>query len=128
KTSQPQNNLVFDYIGKQFKSNVEVDPIINLTTPLTGFLFPTFNDNAMDVNHILYRASKPNQPDPSFIEDVLNCGDITTAAEDKDTFQLIVSKITGDKVDSNVISNIYEENDHLVIANKENNMDTECIE
>lgn len=119
KTSQPQNNLVFDYIGKQFKSNVEVDPIINLTTPLTGFLFPTFNDNAMDVNHILYRASKPNQPDPSFIEDVLNCGDITTAAEDKDTFQLIVSKITGDKVDSNVISNIYEEIDHIVQEHEE---------
>lgn len=123
KTNQPENNLVFDYIGKQFKSNVEVDPIINLTAPLTGFLFPTFNDNAMDVNHILYRANKPNQPDPGFIEDVLNCGDITTAAEDKDTFQLIVSKIAGDKVDSNVISNIYEEIDHLVQEHEEDEME-----
>lgn len=126
KTSQPKKTLVFDYIEKKFKSNTEIDPIINLTTPLTGFLFPAFNDNAQDVNHILYRAGKPNQPDPTFIEDVLNCEDITTAAEDKDCFQLIVSKVAGDKVNSNVISNIYEEIDYIVQENEENDDESEA--
>src|SRR5690625_4279343 len=120
KTSQPKKSLVFDYIEKEFKSSTDVDPIINLATPLSGFLFPTFTDNAQDVNHILYRAGKPNQPDPMFIEEVLNCEDITTAAEEKDTFQLIVSKVAGDKVDSNIISNIYEKIDNIVQENEEN--------
>jgi len=123
KTTQPKSSLVFDYIGKEFKSTADVDPIINLSTPLSGFLFPTFTDNAQDVNHILYRAGKPNQPDPMFIEDVLNCEDISTAAEEKDTFQLIVSKIAGDKVDSNVVSNIYEKIDNIVKENEENDDD-----
>src|SRR5690625_8053281 len=63
KTTQPKKELVFDYIEKAFKANSEVDPIINLTTPLTGFLFPAFTDNAADVNHILYNAGKANEPD-----------------------------------------------------------------
>ncbi|WP_249872637.1 DUF4317 domain-containing protein [Oceanobacillus saliphilus] len=119
KTNQPKKNLVFDYIEKEFKANSDVDPIINLTQPLTGFLFPAFNDNTADVNHILYSAGKVNQPDGSFIEDVLNCEDIITAAEDKDCFELIVSNVIGDKVDSKVISNIYEEIGKIVQENDE---------
>src|SRR5699024_168067 len=44
KTSLPETSLVFDYIEKEFKARIEVDPIINLDKPLTGFLFPVFND------------------------------------------------------------------------------------
>lgn len=114
RTTLPKNALTFDYIEKEFKASTEVDPIINLTTPLTGFLFPTFTDNAADVNRLLYNCGKVNQPNESFIEEVLNCTDISTAAEDKDIFQLIVSKVAGDRVHSDVVSNIYEEIDKIV--------------
>jgi hypothetical protein len=120
KTDQPKKALLFDYIEKEFKSNNAVDPIINLTSPLTGFLFPTFNDNSADVNHILYCGGKVNQPDLSFIEEVLNCEDIITAVEDKDSFEQILKKVMGDEVDSRVISNVYEEIDKMVQENEEN--------
>lgn len=126
KTSQPKTNLVFDYIGKEFKASIDVNPVINLSTPLTGFLFPTFTDDSQDVNHILYRSGKPNQPDLRFIEDVLNCGEITTAAEDKDSFELIVSKVAGDKMNSDVVSNIYEELNNIIQENEENEDDEEA--
>lgn len=119
KTSQPKNSLVFDYIEKEFKSNIDVDPIINLTTPISGFLFPVFTDGVANVNHILYNSGKVNQPDELFINDVLNCEAITTAVEDKDCFQLIVNNIAGDKVNSEVISSIYEEIDQRVQDNKD---------
>jgi|SRR5690625_325444 len=99
KTDLPKSALVFDYIEKEFKAQNEVDPVINLTTPLTGFLFPAFNDNTADVNHILYNTGKPNQLDVGFIEIVLSCEDISTAAEEKDCFELVVSNIAGDKID-----------------------------
>ncbi|MFD1851688.1 DUF4317 domain-containing protein [Oceanobacillus bengalensis] len=126
KTDQPKKSLVFDYIEKQFKSNSDVDPIINLTAPLKGFLFPTFNDNASDVNHILYSAGKANEPDVTFIEEVLNCEDIITAAEDKDCFELILNNVIGERVDSQVISNIYEELDKIVQENEEDEEETEA--
>lgn len=114
KTTQPKNALVFDYIEKEFRSNTEVDPVINLTTPLAGFLFPVFTDNAADVNHILYNCGKVNHPDEDFVEETLNCEDISTAAEDKDTFQLIVHDVAGERVNSDVVSNIYEEIDKRI--------------
>ena len=126
KTDQPKKALLFDYIEKEFKSNNAVDPIINLASPLSGFLFPAFNDNAADVNHILYYSGKANQPDVTFIEEVLNCEDIITAEEDKDSFELILKKVIGDEVDSRVISNVYEEIDKVVQENEENEEESEA--
>lgn len=119
KTDQPKKALMFDYIEKEFKSYHVVDPIINLDSPLSGFLFPTFNDNAADVNHILYCAGKANQPDFRFIEEVLDCEDIMTAQDDKDSFDLILKEVIGDEVDSRVISNVYEEIDKVLQENEE---------
>ncbi|ETI67701.1 DUF4317 domain-containing protein [Neobacillus vireti] len=120
KTDQPKKALMFDYIEKEFKSYNVFDPIINLDSPLSGFLFPAFNDNAADVNHILYCAGKVNQPDFGFIEEVLNCEEIITSQEDKDCFDFILKEVIGDEVDSQVISNVYEEIDKLVLESKEN--------
>jgi len=120
KTDQPKKVLMFDYIEKTFKSNSAVDPIINLNAPLTGFLFPAFNDNAADVNHILYCAGKANQPDFEFITEVLNCEEIITAQEDKDTFSEILKSVIGEEVNTEVISNVYEEINRVVEESKEN--------
>ncbi|MBM7651090.1 DUF4317 domain-containing protein [Neobacillus cucumis] len=120
KTDVPKKALMFDYIEKEFKSYNVFDPIINLDSPLTGFLFPALNDNAADVNHILYYTGKANQPDYKFMEEVLNCEEIITAQEDKDCFDFILKEVIGDQVDSRVISNVYEEIDKLVQENQEN--------
>ncbi|MCQ6277530.1 DUF4317 domain-containing protein [Bacillus sp. V3B] len=119
KIDQPKKTLLFDYIEKEFKPNDAVDPIINLSSPLLGFLFPAFNDNSADVNHILYCAGKANQPNYTFIGDVLNCEDIITAAEEKDSFELILKSVIGDEVDSRTISNVYEEIDKMVQEQEE---------
>jgi hypothetical protein len=120
KTDQPKRALMFDYIEKEFKSHNFFDPIINLDSPLSGFLFPAFNDNAADVNHILYCAGKANQPDLRFIEEVLNCEEIITAQEDKDSFDMILKEVVGDEVDTRVISNVYEEIDKMIQEKEEN--------
>ncbi len=119
KTDQPKRALVFDYVEREFRSSNAFDPIINLASPMTGFLFPAFNDNAADVNHILYCAGKANQPDETFMEEVLNCEEIITALEEKDSFEIILNKVIGDKVESQVISNVYEEIDRVVQESKE---------
>jgi len=120
KTDQPKRALMFDYIEKEYKSYNAVDPIINTDSPMSGFLFPTFNENAADVNHILYCAGKANQPDTTFIEEVLNCEEIITAQEDKDSFELILKEVIGDEVESRVISSVYEEIDKVIQENEEN--------
>lgn len=119
KIDQPKKALLFDYIEKTFKSSNIVDPIINLTSPLKGFLFPTFNDQGSDVNHLLYYSGKANQLDTEFVEEVLNCEEIITAVEDKAIFDHILKEVVGNTVDSEVIANVYEEIDRIVHQNDE---------
>ncbi|MBM7714680.1 DUF4317 domain-containing protein [Siminovitchia sp. FSL H7-0308] len=109
QTEQPKRTLVFDYIEKEFKSNVVVDSIINMASPKAGFLFPCFTDNSADVNRVLYSAGKANQPDYHFIENVLNGEDIMTAEDDKAVFEFVVKEVVGDEVDTHTLSNVYEE-------------------
>src|SRR5690625_5145777 len=127
RTSLPKTSLIFDYIEKEFKPNSHVDPIINLTTPLTGFLFPTFTDNTADVNNILYSAGKANHLDEIFVDNILNCEPISTAIEDKDCFELIVNNIAGDKMNSDIVSNIYEKIDNIIEISKEDDDEEDPI-
>lgn len=119
KTDQPETSFTFDYIEKAFKVSHDVDPIINLIKPLTGFVFPAFHDYASDVNHVLYSAVKANEPDEIFIDSVLECEDMMTAAENKDSFELVVNRLAGDKVNANTLSNMYEEIDQIIQDSKD---------
>jgi len=119
KTDQPETSFTFDYIEKAFKASHNVDPIINLEKPLTGFLFPAFHDYTSDVNHVLYSAPKANEPDEMFTSSILECDVVMSAAENKDSFELVVNKLTDDKVNATMLSNIYEEIDHIIEESKE---------
>ncbi|WP_078596381.1 DUF4317 domain-containing protein [Evansella clarkii] len=118
-TQDPKKELLFDYTQREFKYNIVVDPIINLNAPISGFLFPCFTNNAADVNHVLYAAGKANEPDYQFIEEVLNGEETITAAEDKIIFEEVVRNVTGDKVNTETLSRVYEEIHHIVEENKE---------
>lgn len=114
KTDFPKKMMMFDYKEKEYKSNSTIDPHIQLLSPLAGFMFPVFNDNSADVNHILYSAGKANQPDSYFIEEVLNCHDIETAESQKSQFEDILSEVVGERISSDSISRVFEEINHVV--------------
>ncbi|WP_102349202.1 DUF4317 domain-containing protein [Bacillus sp. Marseille-P3661] len=109
KTQEPKKELLFDYIEREFKYNVVVNPVINLQAPVGGFLFPCFSENAADVNHILYSSGKAYEPDLDFIEEVLNAEETMTAKDDKAVFEEIVKDVTGDKLNTATLANVYEE-------------------
>lgn len=119
RTEQPKKSLLFDFVEMEFKANVVVDSIINLTSPISGFLFPCFTENYADVNHILYCAGKANQPDYHIIEDVLNAEPVMTAQDDKAVFEEIVKEVVGEEVEPSTLSNVYEEINRMVKEDEE---------
>ncbi|MDN7228519.1 DUF4317 domain-containing protein [Planococcus sp. N064] len=119
QTELPKSSLVFDFVGKEFKSNVLVDPVIKLASPIGGFLFPSFTDNAADVNHIVYASGKVNKPDYRFIENVLNGDEIMTAEEDKVVFEEIVKAVIGEEVNSRTLAGLYDEINLMLEVEKE---------
>ncbi|RXI96290.1 DUF4317 family protein [Anaerobacillus alkaliphilus] len=118
-TQEPKKELLFDYVIKEFKYNIVVDPIINLNAPIGGFLFPCFTDNSADVNHILYSAGKANELDHQFIEEVLNGEETMTAKDDKFIFEEIVKEVTGNQLNTATLSNVYEEINRVIEENEE---------
>ncbi|MFD2217117.1 DUF4317 domain-containing protein [Metabacillus endolithicus] len=130
-TQEPKKELLFDYVEREFKYNFVVDPIINLNSPIAGFLFPCFSDNAADVNHILYSAGKVHEPDHQFIEEVLNGEETMTAKDDKIVFEEIIKDVTGDQLNTSTLSNVYEEINRMIVENEEEELpklDTKDVE
>lgn len=119
RTQDPKKELLFDYVEKEFKYNIVVDPIINLKAPLSGFLFPCFTDNASDVNHVLYSAKKAYELDYHFIEEVLNAEETMTAEDDKIVFEEIVKNVAGNQISTSTLSNVYDEIHRVIQENEE---------
>ncbi len=117
-TEQQRKSLLFDYVEREFKYNVNVDPIIKLSTPEQGFLYPSVTDNVSDVNRVLYCAGKINEPDARFITQVLNAERTVTALEEREIFEEIVREVAGEQLDAATLAYVYEEI-HQVIENHE---------
>jgi hypothetical protein len=119
KTEQPPKSLVFDYVSREFRYNVALDPIIKLASPEGGFLFPCITDNSADVNHILYASGKANEPDMRFIDQVLNGELRATAKQDKAVFEEIIREVAGDELEASTLAHVYEEIHRLIEDNEE---------
>ena len=127
QTDLPKRSLVFDFNEKEFKSSMMLDPIVNITSPIGGFLFPCFTDNAADVNHILYASGKVNKPDYQFIENVLNGEEVMTAEDDKAVFEEIVKAVIGEEVNSRTLANVYDEIQSMLVVDEEDKDGIETI-
>lgn len=123
QTELPKHSLVFDFIEREFKSNMMMDPVINLNKPIGGFLFPVFTDNAADVNHVLYAAGKANNPDINFIENILNGEEVMTAGDEKAVFEEIVKEVVGDEMNAQTLSNVYEQLHRMLEIDEEDEED-----
>ncbi|MGM7703471.1 DUF4317 domain-containing protein [Pseudalkalibacillus sp. Hm43] len=118
-TQESKKELVFDYVEKEFKYNIDVDSVIDLDTPMTGFLFPCFSGGASDVNHVLYSSKKANEPDHRFIDEVLNSEHTITAKEDKEVFEEVMRDVMGDQLNPSTLANVYREINTMVEENEE---------
>lgn len=118
-TEQQPKTLLFDYVEREFKYNVIVDPIIKLSAPEQGFFYPSVTDNASDVNRILYCAGKANEPSVHFIDRVLNAKKTVTAKEERVIFEEIVKEVAGDQLDATTLAHVYEEIHQIIETNEE---------
>ncbi|MGO4274318.1 DUF4317 family protein, partial [Paenibacillus sp. TAF58] len=118
-TEQQRKTLMFDYVEREYKYNVFVDPIIKLNSPEQGFFFPSVTDNYSDMNRILYCAGKANELNLPFIEQVLNAEKTVTAQEERAIFEDIVKEVAGDQLDASTIAHVYEEIHRVIETNEE---------
>lgn len=122
-TEPPRKALLFDYVEREFKSHIAVDPMIKLTSPVAGFFFPSITDNASDVNRILYCAGKAHEPDGRFIEEVLQAEKGATAREERAIFEEVVKEVAGESLEASTLAHVYEEVHRMIEAHEEEEED-----
>lgn len=108
KVDIPKKVLKFDYAELTFKPNSALDTVINLKSPLDGFMFPSFNSEYVDVNKVVYYSSKAKQMNTVFVEDILDCSIKPTGIEEKESFNTILNTVVGDKIKPETMQEIYE--------------------
>ena len=73
--------------------------------PVSGFLYPSFEDRAADIHHCLYSMPKPKEPHPDIAGEILGCILPQEAGEQKDHFRSVVSDALGkDATIDNIIT------------------------
>ncbi|WP_435924167.1 DUF4317 domain-containing protein [Paenibacillus sp. DYY-L-2] len=117
-TEQQKKTLLFDYVEREFKYNVIVDPIIKLSSPEQGFFYPSVTDGYSDVNRVLYSSGRAHEPNEHFIEEVLNAEKTVTALQERAIFEEIVKEVTGDQLDASTIAQVYEEIHQVIEAHE----------
>lgn len=108
RIEHPKKSLQFDYINREFRANSSLDAIINLNSPVDGFMFPCFNNNYSDVNHVMYYSGRNGEVNSAFIEEVLNCSLKITAEEEKNCFNAIIKGVVGEAIKPETMQTIYE--------------------
>ncbi|AHF05984.1 DUF4317 domain-containing protein [Desulfitobacterium metallireducens] len=115
----PKTELKFDFEGKAFIADIPMDVIINLTAPLDGFMFPSWDDNSADVNKVVYYSNKANTPNMEFLSKVLECDIQATAQTEKAQFLEIVQEVAGKEIEPEKIASIYESVNYILTRNEE---------
>ncbi|WNR43267.1 DUF4317 domain-containing protein [Paenibacillus roseipurpureus] len=118
-TEKQRKTLMFDYVEREYKYNFIADPIVKLNTPEQGFFYPSVTDNYSDMNRILYCAGKAHEPNPHFIDKVLNAEQTVTALEERAMFEDIVKEVAGEHLDAATIAQVYEEIHRVIESNEE---------
>lgn len=76
--------------------------------PVTGFLFPAFNERNTDIHSVLYYSKNPEELNSDFANLLLGCELPLTAAAQKDTFNTLVAETLQDECTYETVRTIHE--------------------
>lgn len=122
KVEKPKGIFVFDPAGidtgdgeNEFTTKYSTDPVVNLSSPLEGFLYPSVEDGGLNVNKVLYYNKKANAISPLFVSEVLNAEVVLTASQEKTYFNDIMKSAVG-SLTAQTLYNVYDSIQQIFIA------------
>ena len=92
--------------------------------PLTGFLFPAFNDRSTDLHSMLYYKKKPEENQEKLVKNVFGSVEPMSPKTQQNTFNELLEAVMGDGVDYKTAAAVYE---NISLAVEENTADSETV-
>ncbi len=109
--------LYFDEESKTIAKKSNNEMIIS-RIPTDGFIYPVFSDRSPDVNHVMYFTKKPDKPNISIVENVLDCEFVMSAQKQKARFQQVINAVVSDELDYNIITHVNDKIREVVDLSK----------
>ena len=88
-------------------------------TPMTGFLFPAFNDRSSDIHGVLYFSKNPEELHSEFIDACLGAPTPISFKSQKEAFQEILTDTLGEECNYETVRQIHENLTELAEEHKE---------
>ena len=87
--------------------------------PLTGFLFPAFQDRSTDLHSMLYYSKNPEELKGSFVDNMFGCRVPLSAGDQKETFNAMIDETLEDDCTFEVVKNLHEKLHEFVEERKD---------
>ena len=114
---------------KQTKPNLHYIPeskefhdggMLNIVSaPELGFLFPTFDNRATNIYNALYYTHSPKDSHEAFVASVFNTPIPKPAAEQKKTFEALLTTTLADECSMDVVQTVHEQLCQRIVLHKE---------
>jgi hypothetical protein len=108
KADDTKRGLFYDAATERFELKSSLNKEIHFPGPLEGFMYPAIGDFGSDVNKILYYTSKANVRNEDLLENVLFCRCELTAGEEKERFEELLRRVSGDRIKPEILKNVYD--------------------
>ena len=87
--------------------------------PMTGFLFPAFNDRQSDIHSLLYYSKKAADLQPEFVETMFGCTAPVDAGTQKEMFNTIISDTLGADCSYEAVREIHDNLQEMIAAHED---------
>lgn len=108
KAETPKQQMVYNYNEKALEYKTPTEPVVNMTSPLEGFMYPVWDNGAFAHDKVLYYSSKSNKVNGAFLYSVLNCNVQLTAKQEKEYFHKIINNVVGGKIKPVQLAALYD--------------------
>ena len=108
KADDTKRGIYYNAATERFEVSSSLNKEIHLASPLEGFMYPAIGDFGSDVNKLLYYTAKANVRNEVLLENVLNCRYELTAKEEKERFEEILRRVSGEKIKPEIMKNVYD--------------------
>lgn len=103
-----KRGIYYSASTERFELNSSLDKLVNFTSPIDGFVFPSFGGGYSDINKLIYYTSKANHRNETLLTEVLHCKYEPTAKEEQEKFEEILRLVNGEKIRPDIVKSIYE--------------------
>ncbi len=91
----------------------------SLSAPIMGFLFPAFDDRRTNINSLLFYTKSIKEAYPELTEALFKTGITMPAAEEAQTFRMVVAESLGDDCKFEVAKNVHSKLTEMIEIHKE---------